>query len=209
MKRGHTGDAIGLLQRAQTLDNNPTLAIALHAARLQAGQDDVALQELAAWHKENPGVASVMGVLADHYSRTRVTAKALSLYRQLAELTPDDPAVHNNLALTLLPLDSEQALESALRAQELAPTNALVLDTVGWVLVQVGDLETGRARLREAVTRNGRVAEIRYHLAVALEEYGNLAGAEKELRRALASNQQFDERDVAEQRLQRLQRLLP
>jgi Flp pilus assembly protein TadD len=150
-----------------------------------------------------------MGALADHYARLGETAQAVDLYRRLIELEPNNAVIHNNLAVALTPVDAEQALKSALRAYELLPTSAAVLDTVGWLMVQLGDLETGLARLREAVARNGRVPEIRYHLGVALEEYGNLRAARTELRRALADGAQFPGRDEAEKRLERIELFVP
>ena len=59
-------------------------------------------------------------------------------------------------------------------------------------------------RLREALSRNSRVPSIRYHLAVALEEDGNVAEARRELNKALAMRGYFPERAEAMVRLERL-----
>jgi tetratricopeptide (TPR) repeat protein len=94
-----------------------------------------------------------------------------------------------------------------LKAYELAPENAEVLDTLGWILVQLGDLGRGLSYLREAAVRDSRSATTRYHLSVALEEYGNREAAIRELKNALALEKDFPERDNAIQRLQRLENL--
>ena len=207
LARGQIGSAIEIYRHAAGMDDTAALAISIHKAMILAQQDGAALAGLAAWNEAHPGNEAVMGVLADHYARIGHLEAALALYREIIEINPRNLAAHNNLAVALLSVDSEQALKAALRAYELAPNNPAILDTVGWVQVQVGDLETGLSRLREAVTRSGHAPEARYHLAVALEEYGNLHEALKELRRALASDQPFAERMEAEQRLRRLELL--
>jgi tetratricopeptide (TPR) repeat protein len=86
----------------------------------------------------------------------------------------------------------------------LVPDNAAVLDTLGWILVQLGELERGLGYLREAVARDSRSPTHRYHLAVALEEYGNADEARRELERALEIGRPFPERAEALERLERL-----
>jgi len=207
LARGQSDEAVSLYRRAAAIRDAAQLAISLHHALVAGGKDAQALQELADWDRKNPGDQAVMGVLADHYLRIGQRQQAITLYRRLIELNAENVEAYNNLAVALMELDIEGALKAGLRAYELAPTNPAVLDTVGWILVQVGDLDTGLARLREAVVRNGRSPEIRYHLAVALEEYGNQAAAIRELRQALSSDARFAERDEAELRLKRLELL--
>jgi Flp pilus assembly protein TadD len=71
-------------------------------------------------------------------------------------------------------------------------------------LVQLGDLDRGLAHLREAVSRNSGSATTRYHLAVALLEYGNINAARRELEQALLMSERFPERDEAIARLNAL-----
>ena len=176
------------------------------ALRLE-GQAERAFADLLAWNLENPEQPLAMRALADEFHARGRAAEAVDLYRRLTELTPDSVIAHNNLANLLLPVDGEQALRSAMRAHELAPDNASVLDTLGWTLVQLGELERGLAYLREAVARNSRSPTLRYHLAVALEEYGSRQEARRELERAMNLSGSFPEREAAARRLERLQAL--
>ncbi len=166
--QGRVEEAIALYRRAQTLSDQADVMVKLHRALVRAGQADLALEELRAWNEAHPDSPAVMLVLADRLQQKGDNESALALYLRLAELQPQNAIVHNNLANMLMPVDAERALAAALRAQELAPDNPAVLDTLGWVLVQLGDLERGLTRLREAVIRNSRSPTLRYHLAVAL-----------------------------------------
>ena len=205
LAQGRAGEAIDLYRRAQTRSEQPELMVKLHRALVRAGRAEQALEELQAWNEVRPDSPSVMLVLADRLQQKGDNEAALSLYLRLADLQPQSAIVHNNLANLLMPVDAERALAAAMRAHELAPDNAAVLDTLGWVLVQLGDLERGLIHLREAVIRNSRSPTLRYHLAVALEEYGNKTEARRALRRALAMKAPFQEREQARARLERLQ----
>lgn len=202
---GRTEEAIELYRRGMRISNKPELAISLYRAQITAGQNRPALDELTKWHRQHPGNALVMRVLADHHIGSGQSTEALALYERITTLTPNDAMAHNNLSNLLLPLDGERALLSALRAYELAPKNPAVLDTLGWILVLLGDLEKGLTHLREAVAQNGRVPDIRYHLAVALEEYGNIYAAKEQLQHALNMDGPFPDREAAMQRLNRLE----
>ncbi len=209
LERGQTQDALSLYRKALQLDDSATNALRLHRARISAGQTRMAYEGLAAWHRKRPGNETVMAVLADHYAQAGQRAKALALYRGILDANPESVAAHNNLALALLPLDRERALMAALGAYRLDPTNAAVLDTLGWIEVLNGDLETGLSRLREALKHTDEAAQIHYHLAVALEKRGDLRGARQALRQALKQQGPFPERSKAEQRLQWLTREQP
>jgi Flp pilus assembly protein TadD len=65
-------------------------------------------------------------------------------------------------------------------------------------------LEKGLAFLREAVARRGGSAVIRYHLGVALQEYGSRAEARRQLAQALAMNDSALWGDDARRRLEDL-----
>ncbi|MBN8763268.1 MAG: tetratricopeptide repeat protein [Thiobacillus sp.] len=61
------------------------------------------------------------------------------------------------------------ALAVAERAYQLAPSDANVADTLGWALVEAGQVEKGLRYLREAQVRSPENPEIRDHLTEALK----------------------------------------
>ena len=190
---------------ALTLNELPELLISHFRARTLAGQSEEALADLQTWQDTHPGDPAVLRALAERYHQLGEVDKALPLYEQLLELTPNAALVHNNLANLLLKVDVERAFQAARRAYALAPSNPAILDTMGWSLVQLGDLNQGLRHLREAVARNGRSATMRYHLGVALEEFGSLAEARRELAKALSLTSEFEGASDAQLRLARLQ----
>jgi Flp pilus assembly protein TadD len=80
----------------------------------------------------------------------------------------------------------------------VVPNQPEVIDTLGWLLVQNGDTNRGLVLLQETTTKAPHVADIRYHMAAALEKAGRRAEARKELDRLLKSSKTFPERDKAE-----------
>ncbi len=204
LAKGEYSKAAETYTRALRHSNRPELVVSLFRARTLTGEGDAALIDLKTWDDNNPGSVPVTRALAESLHQQGDIAQAQRYYQRLIALNPRDALAHNNLANLLADIDSEQAFRSAQRAYELNSSNPAILDTFGWSLVQVGDLEKGLAYLRDAVARNGRSADMRYHLGVALEEYGRIGEARRQLTRALEmSNKAAWESDV-KRRLERL-----
>jgi len=175
-----------------------------HALMAQRRPAD-ASAALERWLKDNPDSVMTLNLLAEHHLTRKQYSAALPLYERLTQLDPGNPQVFNNLAVALGEIDGERALKAALEAHRLSPQNPFVLDTLGWSLVQIGELEKGLGYLREARARNGRSPTTRYHLGVTLQEFGNLRGALAELRGALEIGGDFAERSDAEARVRQLE----
>ena len=193
--------AAGIYSRVLEIEPRPEVVVALARAKLAAGRDDEALRALEAWHAAHPQDVAVAAVLADHLRNRGDLERARMLYEELAQLLPDNAVIQNNLANLLLGSDFEGALIAAQRAYAIAPENPSVLDTLGWILVQVGELESGLARLREALARDQDSALIRFHLGIALQEYGSGQAARNQLERALELGLPVSQREQAESRL--------
>ena len=71
----------------------------------------------------------------------------------------------NNLAWAYQQVKDARALETAERAYKLAPDNAAIADTLGWILVEQGNTKRGIEVLQKAVTAAPKIASYRYHLA--------------------------------------------
>ncbi len=198
-------DAARLYARAQDVQPLPELAIRRFRAVSAAGKPDVALAELEVAGQKHKEAPALTRFLAEKLYFAGRLDDARRHYERLIALDPDDALAYNNLAAILEETDSEKALKAALRAYELAPSDANVLDTLGWIRVQIGELEKGLQHLREAVARNSRSAVIRYHMGVALFEYGKRDEAVRELRKALSLDPRFVHAADARERLQVLQ----
>jgi putative PEP-CTERM system TPR-repeat lipoprotein len=192
-------------QRLTEVTDSAQVAIRRFRLTAARGQSVQGIEDLRAWQARHRPNAQVLRLIADEWFRLGEKRRAIDAYRQLVELDPNNVLAHNNLAALLEPIDAEQALKAALRAYELAPNNAAVLDTLGWLQVKVGELSAGLANLREALVRSSRSPVIHYHLGVALHEYGQYEQAEKHLQTALSLSPDFTGRRDAEIRLALLQ----
>ncbi|MEM9881961.1 MAG: tetratricopeptide repeat protein [Planctomycetota bacterium] len=127
-------------------------------------------------------------------------AGSRDLYLALLEKSPDRLEYLNNLAFVLASEldDPEAALPMARRAAEQAPNNAEIVDTLGWTLYQVGQVEEARATLQRSVELRALPANT-LHLGRLFVETGNDASARRVLERALALSEQAGDTDRAAQ----------
>ena len=125
-----------------------------------------------------------------------------------ALLRHDGPApdVLNNLALVQLSSGDAKALETAEQALRLAPSDPLVIDTLGWIKLKMGHVDAALTHLRDARLRSPNNPEIRYHLAEALHKSGRQEAAMEELRAALGLSQDFPGAEGAKHLLETLSR---
>jgi Tfp pilus assembly protein PilF len=103
----------------------------------------------------------------------------------------------NNLAWAYQQEKDPRALPTAEQALKLAPEAASVMDTVGWILVEQGNVKRGLPLLEQAISRAPDSNDIRYHLAFGLHKAGDKARAKKEIEQALANGKPFAQMDEA------------
>ena len=142
-------------------------------------------------------------LFADHLMNQNQWLEAKDHYLVLIEQEKisNDYSILNNLANIYMQDDLPTAFAYAKRAVENASTIPAVLDTHGWILVQMGRFEDGLVSLRQAHAINSNDLSIRYHIAFTLQKLGRTAEAKVELERALASKEAFSERPAAEKLL--------
>ena len=87
-----------------------------------------------------------------------------------------------------------RAQDLAERAYRLAPLNAAVMDTLGWLLVEKEDTARALPLLKKASELLPASTEIRYHYAVALTKTGDHRDAKQQFEQLLAVKD-FDRRD--------------
>jgi tetratricopeptide (TPR) repeat protein len=111
------------------------------------------------------------------------------------QLNPNDAVLLNNLAFLMCEQGGnlDAALTYAKRARELSPNSDGVADTLGWISLKKNLTDEAIALFREAVQKVPTRSTYHYHLAVALEQKGDHAGAMEELQAALKNNPPNDE----------------
>ena len=113
-------------------------------------------------------------------------------------------AALNDLAWAYQQEKDARAQATAEQALKLAPANPVVLDTLGWIVLQQGDVNRGTALLRQAAGLAPDVPDIQYHLGVALLKSGDRGGARRQLEQLLAANKAFPQRAEAQALLSKL-----
>jgi len=117
---------------------------------------------------------------------------------------PENVVVLNNLAFLYQAEGDDRALEYAERAHARAPDNPAVADTLGWVLVNQGEVERALPLLETARRALPESPEVRYHYATALARADRADEAREELTSLLNEVDDFPQRADAEALLQTL-----
>ena len=117
---------------------------------------------------------------AERLNQVAVMEKQL---RRIIELKPDYAHAYNALGYSLADrnLRLPEALQLIEKAHQLAPDDAFILDSLGWVHYRIGDLKLAREYLERAYASRPD-AEVAVHLAEVLWSSGDQAGARKLLR---------------------------
>ena len=90
--------------------------------------------------------------------------EAITLMEKVKSLSPDNVTNLNNLAWALQQVNDNRAQAIALQAYNLAPDNASVADTYGWILYQNGQREEALKILSQAAALAPDNTEISNHL---------------------------------------------
>ena len=189
---GRNAEALKAYRAGWKKQPSSGLAVRLFSARSKAGDPAGALLALERWLAEHDGDAAARRVMASAYARTGRTQLAILEYEKLIAAESRDAGLANNLAALYFEAKDERALALARKAHELAPHNPAVADTLGWILINSGDVEGGLVYLREAYSRASNQPEVHYHLAVALNGLGRTREARSHLQSALGLQKDFE-----------------
>ncbi|MGJ8694106.1 MAG: XrtA/PEP-CTERM system TPR-repeat protein PrsT [Thalassotalea sp.] len=159
-------------------------------------QEEKALALLAAWLEKQPYDHASRQIYANLLSQFGDSAKAKIQYQLILKNKPDDVFSLNNLAMLLLKeADYKAAQKLAQKAVELSPLDAVVNDTLGWILVLSGKPAEGLSYLRESSARDVNNPTTKFHIATALSSLGQLEQAKIELKQII--DKSFPEQEQA------------
>jgi len=147
---------------------------------------------------ENPEKTVLKLVLADIYVRNHNVVKAIENYELVLKESPNNVKALNNVAWAYYKQDNPAALSYAYRAYQLAPENAAVTDTYGYLLVKQGEIEEGMQILKKTVVLAPSVKSYQFHLADAYAIQGNKSLAITILDAILKDGQLFSGKESAE-----------
>jgi thioredoxin-like negative regulator of GroEL len=162
------------------------------------------------WLKQHPkdlATTAYLAASAGQHKRDRVAAQ---LYATLLAERPQDAFLLNNLAMATSSFDPARALVLAQQAQQLAPDNPAIMDTLGWIQVSQAasaeQMRSGLAWLDKARAKAPDNLDIAYHYAMALLKSGDRLAARMALSDLLAQNRHFAEEAEARRLLDTLGR---
>jgi len=193
-------------ERAYALTRSGSTAIKLHAAMVQDGRVEEGEARLRGWLKQEPGDVSTRLYLAEAYLKSANYRKAIEEYEYLLVKQGENIVILNNLAWCYQQIKDKRAVETAERALKLKPDNPAVIDTLGWILVESGDVGRGVQLLKQATGMAPKSPEIRFHLAQGLLRAGEKNAARAELERLLVDYPKFPEHVAAMHLLGELRR---
>jgi cellulose synthase operon protein C len=165
--QGLKDDALTQFMKSWELKPSELVAEVIYNHYIQLDQIDLANKFAVLWQEKFPESYRPMLILAMSAQGAENTTAAISWYEKAVEKTPLSPVVLNNLAWNYYLDKNPKALDTAKRAYELAPNNAAVVDTYGWILVEHGKIQEGVDLLQRASELARGNAEIEHHLKEA------------------------------------------
>ncbi len=187
-KEGKLDEARDYLHKVEPEDDSERVQLIVAEAQLlrDANRDRDAFDLLAGALKKQPDQPELLydyALTAEKLDRFDVLEASL---RKLIQISPDNAHAYNALGYSLadrnmrLP-EARKLIEKAL---ELAPDDAFIIDSMGWVLYRQGDLKGALRELRKAY--DGRPdPEIGAHLGEVLWVSGDRADADRVWKEAL------------------------
>ncbi|MHA7924525.1 MAG: tetratricopeptide repeat protein [Marinobacter sp.] len=151
-----------LQSRWQETQEPQLLPVLVGLARVRSPDD---VDELTrAWVEAQPESATARLSRAEYQMTSGDESGAIASYQAAIGYQPDNPVALNNLAWLLREKEPEQAINLASRAQKLAPENAAILDTYGWILHLAGRHEDAKPLIEKALDLSPDNEEIQGHL---------------------------------------------
>ncbi|MGA3044683.1 MAG: tetratricopeptide repeat protein [Bryobacteraceae bacterium] len=191
-QNGDLAGARGAIERARAADpaSSPA-ALALGELDLREKKLDAARQTLTPlFDSVNSAVSAKAHLLAGGVEDVAGNyAAAIGHYRKVLERNPENVVAMQHLALLLADQDnaSDEALKWAQKADEIAPTDPQVEDTLGWTLYCRGMYSMSLQHLEAALAPTSRPSH-KLHLALAYFKMGEKDKGNQALAAALQQN---------------------
>ena len=203
MFRKEYAQAAKAYEDAERIQPDAVIAVKTFEA-MRLGSLDRPEAPLLRWLALRPEDGRVRMVLGQYYLQTGRPQRAMAELEIVSRQAPNNFTVLNNLAWLYHAQGDARAEETARRAYELAPSNAAVADTYGWILLSKQQTARALELLEKAAKGAPDSPEIRYHYGAALAAAGHRAAARATLSQAIDTQQTFPQRAEAEKLLAQL-----
>jgi putative PEP-CTERM system TPR-repeat lipoprotein len=191
-------DALHAYERGFKVGKDGNLLIKIHQMLLKDGKRQDADLRLAQWLQEHPTDMTTRL----YFAGTKLTNKqyklAMQEYEKILLQEPRNVIALNDMAWLCQQEKDSRARSFAERALALNASNPAVLDTLGWILLELGDTARAVPLLQKASALAPTASDIRYHLGMGLVKAGDRRAARVQFERLLAENKDFSRRDEIE-----------
>ena len=200
VRSGRLEDAEMAYDRALEIDVMRSHVLRAHRIKNELDRAD-RNDPLLAWLAIQPQDNNVRMVLAESLQKSNRLDEAIGEYETILEQDSGNGVALNNLAWTYYSAGDDRAVDTARKAASFIPDNGAVADTLGWILVETGNVREGVDILQRAVELSNGRAEIRYHYAAGLARSGRVDEAREILQDVVSSDAVFSGRTDAERLL--------
>lgn len=173
--------AVEIYRSGLKISQSSELAMKLYSALQNSGNKAEAEKHASAWLRDNPKDVGFRMYMGDLASAASSYGQAAMYYQSALALQPNNALILNNLAWASGQTKSPRALEYAERANELAPNQPAIMDTLAMLIADKGDTGKAIELLRKAVSLAPQAASIQLNLAKTLIKAGKKEDARKEL----------------------------
>ncbi|MBY0238750.1 MAG: PEP-CTERM system TPR-repeat protein PrsT [Burkholderiaceae bacterium] len=204
MARKKPALAVPQFERALAISPTDELLIKTANALRASGKTAEGAARIEQWLKQHPDDVRVLQYKGETLLADKQYQAAASYLQGLVQRYPSNITAVNNLAWAYQQLDDPRAVAAAEQAYKLAPQHPVVMDTLGWALVQQGQAARGLSLLQKASAAAPEARDIRFHLAQAKAKTGDKPGARKELEMVLSGPIPFAQAEEAKALLKQL-----
>lgn len=203
-KQGKSAQALPVYEHAFALGKNSPLMFKIYLLLKKSGKTAEADARMAQWQKEHPSDMQIVMYLAQTSLGDKQYATGIDQLQTVLKQNPKNVIALNDLAWAYQQQKDPRAVSTAEQALKLSDDNPIVLDTLGWILIEQGDTTRGLPLLKKALTLAPTATDIRYHFASGLAKSGDKVGARDELQRLLGTTKNFPEEAQARDLLSKL-----
>jgi putative PEP-CTERM system TPR-repeat lipoprotein len=204
MGQDKAAPALKAYEQAFALNKSGPVLVKVHNALSKVGKEKDGDARIMQWLKEHPDDPTTRIYIGTRNLFNGQANASVEHFEAILQKDPKNAAAMNNLAIAFQQLKDTRALEYAEKANKLAPDNAGVMDTLGWILIEQGDTKRGLPLVQKAASLAPQSAEIQYHLVLGLVKSGDKVKARKELEQLLASGKQFSRLGEAKELMKQL-----
>lgn len=191
-------DALHAYERGFKLGKDGNLLVKIHQILINDGKRQDADLRVVQWLQEHPGDLRTRLYFAGTKVSNQQYKLAMQEYEKILLQEPANVIALNDMAWLCQQEKDSRARSFAERAFALHANNAAVMDTLGWILLELGDTTRAVSLLQKASALAPKASEIRYHLAMGLVKAGDRRGARVQFEHLLAENKNFSRRDEIE-----------